>query len=134
MCVCLPPLPRKKNEKYHTGKRWRTFGKTGPGHKPGKAKDKKDDVYNFTDNTAAFTKNGWIEFTRPDDIQPTEVNGQTHYWLRSRIVEGNYGHPGKYELIMWISYLSKFRLYINIFVVNNYHIIPMNNFIAIMVS
>ena len=42
--------------------------------------------------------------------------------------------PGKYELIMWISYLSKFRLYINIFVVNNYHIIPMNNFIAIMVS
>jgi hypothetical protein len=84
---------------YHTGKRWRTFGKTGPGHKPGKAKTKKDDVYKFTDNTAAFTKNGWIEFTRPDDIQPAEVNGQTHYWLRCHIVEGNYGHPGKYELI-----------------------------------
>jgi predicted phage baseplate assembly protein len=39
-----------------------------------------------------------IQFVRPDDWQKTRVNGQTHYWLRLRIVSGNYGGPAQYSV------------------------------------
>ncbi len=55
----------------------------------------------FHDGTHAFTidsKKGSICFTCPEHIARTEINGVENYWLRVRIVDGNYGKPASYEL------------------------------------
>ncbi|CCI03982.1 putative baseplate assembly protein [Microcystis aeruginosa] len=41
--------------------------------------------------TAKFTQSGSITFTLPNQIGLGEVNGKTNYWIRVRIVRGNYG-------------------------------------------
>lgn len=46
-------------------------------------------VQDTTNNLTAAI--GEIRFTCPDDIQQTEVNGEAHFWIRARIVDGNYG-------------------------------------------
>ena len=46
---------------------------------------------NFNDNTQAFTQEGIVTFQVPDTIQEQEVNGTSNYWLRVRIIKGNYG-------------------------------------------
>ncbi len=57
---------------------------------------------NIEDQTEAFTKVGeigedgkfkesLIKFKCPEDLESCIVNGQENYWIRFRIVEGNYG-------------------------------------------
>jgi hypothetical protein len=49
-------------------------------------------IKDFTDTTEDFTRSeGVIEFTCPGDIQPNQVSGQENYWVRVRIVSGDYG-------------------------------------------
>jgi hypothetical protein len=45
------------------------------------------------DNTGNLTRPGQINFTRPANFAPGEVNGQRNYWLRARLVGGYYGRP-----------------------------------------
>src|SRR5438128_1676670 len=56
-------------------------------------------AFNFLDSTGAFTRNGAVQFDRPQDMVETEVGGQKNLWIRARINSGNYGAPGSYELI-----------------------------------
>lgn len=59
---------------------------------------------NFRDNTQAFTQ---LEHSAPSvsfklpnqSLKPTIVNGVENFWIRVRIVEGNYGKEATYELI-----------------------------------
>ena len=43
------------------------------------------------DNTINFTTQGDITFTCPLDLEPTQVGGQKQYWIRTRIISGDYG-------------------------------------------
>jgi hypothetical protein len=43
------------------------------------------------DGTGSFLKSGDITFTVPTTIQPTEVVGQENFWIRARLVGGDYG-------------------------------------------
>jgi len=43
------------------------------------------------DDTLSLTKGGAITFHLPSTVGPTEVNGQPGYWLRARLVSGEYG-------------------------------------------
>ena len=43
------------------------------------------------DTTDRFKKNGVVIFTCPDDIEKAEVNGEEKFWIRVRIVDGDYG-------------------------------------------
>lgn len=43
------------------------------------------------DETADLIRNGKVRFVVPEDIAPTEIAGQTKYWIRARLVGGNYG-------------------------------------------
>lgn len=55
---------------------------------------KADPVRNIiSDTTQAFTNIGYgqIKFTCPDDLKACVVNGQENYWIRFRIIDGNYG-------------------------------------------
>lgn len=50
-------------------------------------------IANLNDGTVAFLNDGKkaIEFNCPGDIEETEVSGQKNYWIRVRIVNGDYG-------------------------------------------
>jgi hypothetical protein len=43
------------------------------------------------DTTNRFQKNGQVIFTCPDDIEKVEVNGEEKFWIRVRIIDGDYG-------------------------------------------
>ena len=60
---------------YHDGEGWRSLG---------------DD---FVDKTLNLAKSGVITFTVPPDLRPTDVAGQTDYWIRARLIGGDYGRP-----------------------------------------
>ncbi len=64
------------------GRVWQLVGKSVPNNSqsnPG-----------FIDTTQAFTKSGGVEFTLPSEMGAGTVNGETNYWVRARIVKGNY--------------------------------------------
>lgn len=44
-----------------------------------------------------FTKSGSVRFTTPDKMGPGTVNGEIGYWVRARIVKGNYGKEAEYR-------------------------------------
>jgi hypothetical protein len=43
------------------------------------------------DTTDSLRRSGTVSFHGPQDIAITSVNGQAHYWIRVRIVGGDYG-------------------------------------------
>jgi hypothetical protein len=45
----------------------------------------------FSDATKAFSQNGDVVFTLPRQVAKSSVNGKEKYWIRVRIVSGNYG-------------------------------------------
>ncbi|MCX8131164.1 MAG: putative baseplate assembly protein [Clostridia bacterium] len=51
---------------------------------------------NVSDGTAVFTKKGMVNFKLPCDIQQEEICGQSNYWVRARIIRGNFGKPAEY--------------------------------------
>ncbi len=49
-------------------------------------------IKNLADNTNNFTVSERnVKFTCPEDVKPTHVNGQENYWIRVKIVDGDYG-------------------------------------------
>lgn len=48
--------------------------------------------------SANFIQNGSVSFTCPADLSSTEINGHENYWIRVRLVDGDYGRV-TYELI-----------------------------------
>ncbi len=63
-------------------------------------------IKNLEDNTNNFIQNGQVTFTCPEDITPTDVNGEESYWLRVRLTDGNYGREkfvktGSGENVVW---------------------------------
>ncbi|MGZ8296881.1 MAG: hypothetical protein ACXWU4_06910, partial [Allosphingosinicella sp.] len=47
----------------------------------------------FADGTGNLARTGEISFTVPRDLTPTEIAGKEDYWLRARLVGGDYGRP-----------------------------------------
>lgn len=43
------------------------------------------------DGTARLRKNGTLGFKVPPDLQPTDWGGKTNFWIRARLVGGDYG-------------------------------------------
>jgi hypothetical protein len=53
----------------------------------------------FSDNTKALTQSkGGVVFTFPEQPQAATINGVESFWVRVRIVSGNYGEEAHYEL------------------------------------
>ena len=53
----------------------------------------------FADGTYGFTRHGRIEFTLPARVEPSDVNGERRYWVRARILRGNYGQEAQYRQV-----------------------------------
>jgi len=47
----------------------------------------------FSDGTANLASSGLVRFKVPDDLSPTDVAGKQDYWIRARLVGGDYGQP-----------------------------------------
>lgn len=47
----------------------------------------------FTDQTSNFAVSGEVSFTVPDDLSLVEIGGQEDFWIRARLVGGDYGQP-----------------------------------------
>src|SRR5437764_6982258 len=52
----------------------------------------------FADSTLAFTQSGWVTFTFPSQPARAVVNGVENFWVRVRIVSGDYGTEAYYKL------------------------------------
>jgi Baseplate J-like protein len=44
-----------------------------------------------SDTTGKFIQCGKVIFTSPDDLEKVEVNGEEKFWIRARIIDGDYG-------------------------------------------
>ncbi len=47
----------------------------------------------FADTTQNLARNGSIRFTVPRDLSLVEIGGQEDYWIRARLIGGDYGRP-----------------------------------------
>jgi predicted phage baseplate assembly protein len=52
----------------------------------------------FSDGTFGFTRSGVVSLRLPDTMAKTAVNGQESFWLRVRLVRGDYGKEATYVL------------------------------------
>jgi hypothetical protein len=75
---------------YWDGSIWRIVGTTTQGGAP-TAGD-----FEFSDTSQAFTQAGAVTFRCPP-IVPTSVNGIDDYWIRIRIIAGDYGREAGYQ-------------------------------------
>jgi hypothetical protein len=50
-------------------------------------------ITRFIDKTQHLSVSGAISFEVPDDLKPTEIGGKESYWIRARLVGGDYGRP-----------------------------------------
>lgn len=78
---------------FYDGRVWREMARCTPD-----GVEESLEGLEFADSTRAFTGSGAISFLRPESMAPAPVNGDESFWLRARIVQGNYGEPGQYEL------------------------------------
>lgn len=85
------------NWEYWDGKIWSPLGQVTP-DKTTSAPETK-----YTDTTKAFTQDtdgvnsGLVTFTFPTKPAMTTVNGVESFWIRVRILTGNYGLPASYR-------------------------------------
>jgi hypothetical protein len=47
----------------------------------------------FSDATANLSNTGKVRFEVPDDLTTTKIGGQEDYWIRARLIGGDYGQP-----------------------------------------
>jgi hypothetical protein len=51
----------------------------------------------FSDATNAFSRTGKMTFALPPGVARFSLNGKESFWIRARIIAGNYGVEGHYE-------------------------------------
>lgn len=76
------------------GNQWQSLGSSAPD----KENAENGSDTGFSDGTLAFTQSGKIQFSIKNVLQRTTINTVEGYWLRVRIVSGNYGEDYSYIL------------------------------------
>lgn len=78
---------------YWNGKKWVEIGTALP-TTTGRGKE---DRREFEDKTKALTETGSTSFVVPGDIAALAIEDEENFWIRVRIVKGNYGVTGHFE-------------------------------------
>lgn len=78
---------------YYDGKQWQRMGMVNP-----KAVEESLKGLDFDDSTYCLTRSGTVSFTTPQDLSEVTVFDTKNYWVRARVVRGDYGKPGMYML------------------------------------
>ncbi|MGA1841574.1 MAG: putative baseplate assembly protein [bacterium] len=74
---------------YWNGEKWIEIGTASP-------KGTSKGGFDFEDKTRALTETGAVLFVLPNDIAPLIIEDEENFWIRARIVKGNYGVPGHF--------------------------------------
>jgi len=77
---------------YWDGENWQKLGESSP-----TSTVDPQSLYDFTDETQVFTRDGAIAFRCPAGWANRSVNDVTGFWLRARIETGNYGSRADYK-------------------------------------
>jgi hypothetical protein len=87
------PQGVKLSWEFWDGRQWRQLGVSGspPRIRFVSATDTTTPEENFVDATKSFAESGDVKFKFPTPPQLTVVNGQKGFWVRARIIQGNYG-------------------------------------------
>lgn len=78
---------------FWNGSRWTELGRATPAGVP------ENVGHEFRDTTLGLRQTGIISFLRPKDMAPCDVNGREGHWIRARIAQGDFGRPGRYEVV-----------------------------------
>lgn len=78
---------------FYDGRQWQRIGVVNP-----KGVEESLKGIEFDDSTYCFTRNGTVSFTVPENMSKIEVSDQEAYFVRARILQGDYGVPGMYML------------------------------------
>jgi hypothetical protein len=74
------------------GTQWQEVGRGGPGGTVSGSPD-------FADGTSGLSQSGTVTLRLPGSVADTAVNGQDSYWLRVRLIKGDYGKDATYTLV-----------------------------------
>ncbi len=78
---------------FYDGRQWQRIGVVNP-----KGIEESLKGIEFDDSTYCFTRNGTVSFTVPENMSKIEVGDVEAYYIRARIIQGDYGVPGMYML------------------------------------
>jgi hypothetical protein len=73
------------------GTHWVTAGVSESG------RESRDAAAGFSDTTQALTESGIVTLRIPPSTAPLKIAGQNSYWIRVRLISGDYGRAGVYE-------------------------------------
>ena len=71
-------------EYYSESGKWKLLGTTS-------LTGVEETEHHLGDETDAFTKSGKVSFYCPGDITSLTIQGEENFWIRARIIKGNYG-------------------------------------------
>jgi hypothetical protein len=93
-----PPIKRtapspdlKLRWEYWNGALWMELGTADA------AQDVADAATGFSDTTRAFSKSGEVRFKLPAPPKRATIGGRDGFWVRARIVSGNYGRDAYFD-------------------------------------
>src|SRR5262249_38245635 len=106
--VPIPPVDAHDTRllwEYWTGESWTTLGTGEAGGAGGgrrgrfvRGNEGAPEDSQFSDTTQALSKSGDVSFHFPRPPVQLELNGQKGYWIRVRIIAGDYGHDAQYDI------------------------------------
>lgn len=74
---------------YWNGRAWLILGESNP-----KGVLSPVGPYQFVDTTCCLVRTGYVSFLAPDDIEALDINGNKNFWIRVRVVAGDFGKGG----------------------------------------
>ena len=80
---------------FYDGRSWVKLGESRFDDGQNTNHSVKDYGHLFEDSTKCFKKNGQVIFTCPK-IETIKINDEENYWVRVRIIDGNYGDEAAY--------------------------------------
>jgi Baseplate J-like protein len=92
--VPIPPVAARSVRlrwEVWDGRRWAAAGVAESG------RASRDDAAGFDDETKAVSESGAVTLRIPASAAPLKLAGQNSFWVRARLVGGDYGRPPSYE-------------------------------------
>jgi hypothetical protein len=92
--TAIPPISARSARlrwELWDGSHWVTVGESESG------REVRDDAAGFRDTTKALTESGAVTIRIPPSTSSQKIGGRNSFWIRVRLVSGDYGRAAAYE-------------------------------------